>query len=70
MLWINVRARTVGKTIALGMPMSTPVTAPGRGPGRGHSMPQDVRLSANGKIFYIADMAKTGYGSSTPITST
>jgi DNA-binding beta-propeller fold protein YncE len=60
LLWINVRARTVDKTIALGMAMSTPVTAPGRGPGRGHSMPQDVRLSANGKIFYVADMAKNG----------
>jgi DNA-binding beta-propeller fold protein YncE len=56
LLWINVRARTVDKTLALGMAMSTPVTAP----GRGHSMPQDVRLSANGKIFYVADMARNG----------
>ena len=29
-------------------------------PGPGYSMPQDVRLSANGKIFYVADMAANG----------
>lgn len=56
LLWINVRARTVSKTLALGMAMSTPSTPP----GRGHSMPQDVRLSSSGKIFYVADMARNG----------
>ena len=36
--------------------MSAPMTPP----GPGYSMPQDVRLSANGKIFYVADMAANG----------
>jgi YVTN family beta-propeller protein len=55
-LWINITARKVVKTLTLGMPMSAPVSAP----GPGYSMPQDVRLSANGKIFYVADMAANG----------
>jgi YVTN family beta-propeller protein len=46
----------VVKTLTLGKPMSAPVTPP----GPGYSMPQDVRLSANGKIFYVADMAANG----------
>jgi YVTN family beta-propeller protein len=29
-------------------------------PGPGYSMPQDVRLSAGGTIFYVADMATNG----------
>ena len=29
-------------------------------PGPGYSMLQDVRLSADGKIFYVADMAAIG----------
>jgi sugar lactone lactonase YvrE len=29
-------------------------------PGPGYAMPQDVRLSADGKIFYVADMAANG----------
>ena len=29
-------------------------------PGPGYSMPQDVRLSADGAIFYVADMAAGG----------
>ncbi len=56
LLWINIRKRKVVKTITLGMPMGAPVPAP----GPGYSMPQDVRLSANGKIFYVADMAANG----------
>jgi YVTN family beta-propeller protein len=56
LLWIDVRARRVVKTLTLGTAMSTPMTAP----GPGYSMPQDVRLSANGKIFYVADMAANG----------
>jgi YVTN family beta-propeller protein len=55
-MWIDMRARKVLKTIRLGMPMSSPMTPP----GPGYSMPQDVRLSANGKIFYVADMAANG----------
>ena len=34
--------------------------APMAPPGPGHSMPQDMRLPANGKIFYVADMAANG----------
>ena len=56
LLWINLRERRVVRTLTLGKPMSAPTTAP----GPGYSMPQDVRLSANGKIFYIADMAANG----------
>ena len=56
LLWINIRKRKVVKTLTLGMPMGAPVPAP----GPGYSMPQDVRLSASGKIFYVADMAANG----------
>jgi DNA-binding beta-propeller fold protein YncE len=56
LLWIDVRARAVVKSLTLGMAMSAPVTPS----GSGYSMPQDVRLSANGKIFYVADMAANG----------
>jgi DNA-binding beta-propeller fold protein YncE len=56
LLWIDVRARAVARTLTLGMAMSAPVTAP----GPGYSMPQDVRLSADGTIFYVADMAANG----------
>src|SRR6516162_11469741 len=47
LLWINIRARKVVKTLTLGKPMSAPMTVP----GPEYSMPQDVRLSADGKIF-------------------
>jgi DNA-binding beta-propeller fold protein YncE len=60
LLWIDIRARTVVKTLTLGRAMSASVTSPGPGPGPGYSMPQDVRLSADGKIFYVADMAANG----------
>src|SRR5216684_3500258 len=56
LLWINIRERKVERTLTLGTPMSAPMTPP----GPGYSMPQDVRLSANGKIFYVADMAANG----------
>jgi YVTN family beta-propeller protein len=56
LLWIDVRARRVGKTLTLGKAMSAPMTAE----GPGYSMPQDVRLSADGTIFYVADMAANG----------
>jgi YVTN family beta-propeller protein len=56
LLRIDVGARTVVKTLTLGMAMSAPVTSP----GPGYSMPQDVRLSPDGKIFYVADMAANG----------
>ena len=56
LLWIDVRARTVAKTLTLGMAMSAPVTSP----GPGYSMPQDVRLSPDGRTFYVADMAANG----------
>lgn len=58
LLWINISERRVVKTLTLGTPMSAPMS--GAGPGRPYSMPQDVRLSANGKIFYVADMAANG----------
>jgi DNA-binding beta-propeller fold protein YncE len=56
LLWINIGARKVERTLALGKPMGAPMVPP----GPGYSMPQDVRLSANGKIFYVADMAANG----------
>jgi YVTN family beta-propeller protein len=56
LLWIDMRARKVVKARTLGKPMSTPATPP----GHGYSMPQDVRLSADGKVFYVADMAANG----------
>ena len=56
LLWIDIRARKVLKTLKLGRPMSAPMTpAP-----PGASMPQDVRLAPDGKIFYVADMAANG----------
>lgn len=55
-VWIDIPGRQVLEKMRLGMAMSSPVTAP----GRGYSMPQDVRLSADGKIFYVADMAANG----------
>jgi len=56
LLWIGIRARKVLKTLTLGKATTAQVT----GPGPGYHMPQDVRLSANGKIFYVADMAANG----------
>jgi YVTN family beta-propeller protein len=56
LLWIDIRARKVEKTLTLGKAMSAPMTPP----GPGYSMPQDVRLSADGSIFYVADMAAGG----------
>ena len=56
LLWIDVRAHAVARTLTLGMAMSAPVAPP----GPGYSMPQDVRLSADGTIFYVADMAANG----------
>ena len=56
LLWINIRARKVEKTLTLGKAMGAPMTSP----GPGYSMPQDVRLSADGTIFYVADMAANG----------
>jgi YVTN family beta-propeller protein len=58
LLWININKRKVARTLTLGTAMSAPMS--GAGPGRPYSMPQDVRLSANGKIFYVADMAANG----------
>jgi YVTN family beta-propeller protein len=56
LLWIDIQARKVGKTLTLGQAMGAPMTAP----GPGYSMPQDVRLSADGTVFYVADMAANG----------
>jgi YVTN family beta-propeller protein len=56
LLWIDMQARKVVKARTLGKPMSTPTTPP----GPGYSMPQDVRLSADSKVFYVADMAANG----------
>jgi YVTN family beta-propeller protein len=55
-VWIDIRARKVLRQRTLGMAMSAPVMPP----GPGYSMPQDVRLSADGEIFYVADMAAGG----------
>jgi YVTN family beta-propeller protein len=56
LLRIDVRSRKVVKVLRLGKAMSAPVMSP----GHGYSMPQDVRLSANGKVFHVADMAANG----------
>src|SRR5690348_2062061 len=56
LLWIDIPAREVEKTLTLGKAMSAPMAAP----RPGYSMPQDVRLSADGTIFYVADMAANG----------
>ena len=56
LLWIDIGGRKVEKTLTLGKAMSAPMAPP----GPGYSMPQDVRLSANGTIFYVADMAANG----------
>jgi YVTN family beta-propeller protein len=56
LLWIDIAARTVVKTLTLGKAMRAPMTPP----GPGYSMPQDVRLSADGNTFYVADMAANG----------
>ena len=55
-VWIDFRTRKVVARHKLGKSM----TFPAMPPGPGYSMPQDVRLSADGKIFYIADMAANG----------
>jgi YVTN family beta-propeller protein len=55
-VWIDMRARKVVSKRTLGKAMSAPVMPP----GRGYSMPQDVRLSADGETFYVADMAANG----------
>jgi YVTN family beta-propeller protein len=55
-LWISVRAGKVLRTLRLGR--ATGGLAPAA--GHGYSMPQDVRLSANGRVFYVADMAANG----------
>ena len=55
-VWIELGARRVVGKLTLGMSMSAPMTAP----GPGYAMPQDVRLSADGKLFYVADMAANG----------
>lgn len=55
-VWIDMRARRVTGKLTLGMSMDTPMAAP----GPGYAMPQDVRLSADGKLFYVADMAANG----------
>jgi YVTN family beta-propeller protein len=55
-VWIDVAARRVLGKLRLGMAMDAPMAAP----GPGYSMPQDVRLSADGEIFYVADMAAGG----------
>jgi YVTN family beta-propeller protein len=56
LLWIDIKARKVEKTLTLGKAMSSPMAPP----GPGYSMPQDVRLSANGNLVYVADMAANG----------
>jgi YVTN family beta-propeller protein len=55
-VWIDMRARKVVAKHTLGRSMDAPLMPP----GPGYSMPQDVRLSADGTIFYVADMAANG----------
>ena len=55
-VWIDMSARQIVGKLTLGKSMSAPMTAP----GPGYAMPQDVRLSADGKLFYVADMAANG----------
>jgi len=55
-VWIDMRARKVAGKLTLGRAMSAPMIPP----GPGYSMPQDVRLSADGELFYVADMAAGG----------
>ena len=57
-VWIDMRARRVTATLTLGKSMDTPAMATAAGPG--YAMPQDVRLSADGALFYVADMAANG----------
>jgi YVTN family beta-propeller protein len=54
--WLSLSRRQVLGTLRLGTALSGPVTPP----GPGYAMPQDVRLSADGEIFYVADMAANG----------
>ncbi len=55
-VWIDMHARKVVGKHTLGRAMDAPLMPP----GPGYSMPQDVRLSADGAIFYVADMAAGG----------
>ena len=55
-VWIDMGARKVIEKRTLGKTMTSPSVAP----GPGYSMPQDVRLSPDGEIFYVADMAANG----------
>jgi YVTN family beta-propeller protein len=55
-VWMDIPGRRVLGKLKLGMAMSSPAVMP----GRGYSMPQDVRLSPDGEIFYVADMAAGG----------
>jgi YVTN family beta-propeller protein len=55
-VWISLPRRAVLGTLRLGTAQSAPVMPP----GPGYSMPQDVRLSADGEVFYVADMAANG----------
>jgi DNA-binding beta-propeller fold protein YncE len=50
----DMASRTVVDKISVDMGPS------GRRPRSGHSMPQDVRLSADGSVFYIADLQSAG----------
>ena len=53
LLYINMRTHTVAASIRTGVPTDMMRI-------RGGSMPQDVRLSPDGKIFYVADMIANG----------
>ena len=53
LLYINMRTHTVAASIRTGEPTDMMRI-------RGGSMPQDVRLSPDGKIFYVADMIANG----------
>ena len=55
-VWIEMGSRQVVGKFTLGKSMSAPMAPP----GRGYAMPQDVRLSADGTLFYVADMAANG----------
>jgi len=55
-VWIELSSRQIVGRLTLGKSMNAPMAPP----GRGYAMPQDVRLSADGNLFYVADMAANG----------
>ncbi|MDQ6641689.1 MAG: YncE family protein [Actinomycetota bacterium] len=51
-----VKVSTLGRKVIDVLKLDQHATAPHAAPGMGMSMPQDIRLSPDGKTFYVADM--------------